>query len=96
MRPRDLERRHADLRHQGREGARGLAFDRRASKNINAVNAALKGATPWLKKMGVAATAQAHSTRSMIVKHLAELAMFSSQRKWRRPTSRAAKPCSRA
>ena len=28
VRPRDLERRHADLRHQGREGARGLAFDR--------------------------------------------------------------------
>ena len=26
-------------------------------KNINAVNAALKGATPWTKKMGVAATA---------------------------------------
>jgi len=24
-------------------------------KNINAVNEALKGATPWMKKMGVAA-----------------------------------------
>jgi tagatose 1,6-diphosphate aldolase len=24
-------------------------------KNINAVNAALKGATPWAKKLGVAA-----------------------------------------
>ena len=26
-------------------------------KNINAVNAALKGATPWYKKMGISATA---------------------------------------
>ena len=51
---RGLERRSADLRDQGVKALEDF-LSTEGVKNINAVNAALKAATPWFKKLGVAA-----------------------------------------
>ena len=54
LRPRHLERRHPGLRQAGRQGAGGMAA-KEGVRNINAVNDAIKSATPWYAKMGMAA-----------------------------------------